>query len=58
MSLTLAPPSTRSSTSGAPASLRMASTRSATWKAMLSSAARAMWAAVVPRVMPTIVPRA
>ena len=31
---------------------------SATWKAMLSSAARARWAAVVPRVRPKMVPRA
>ena len=57
-SLAAAPPSTRSSVRSMPASSRMASSRSATWNAMLSSAARAMWPAVVPRVMPTIVPRA
>ena len=34
------------------------STRSATSNAMPSSAARAMWASVVPRVIPTMVPRA
>ena len=36
----------------------MASSMSADWKAIPSRAARAMWPAVVPRVMPTIVPRA
>ena len=36
----------------------MASSTSATWKAMPSSAARARWPAVVPRVSPAMVPRA
>ena len=31
--------------------------RAALWKAMLSSAARAMWATVLPRVRPTMAPR-
>ena len=36
----------------------MASVTSRVWKAIASSVARAMWAAVVPRVRPRIVPRA
>ena len=36
----------------------MASSRSATWKAIASRAARARWPAVVPRVIPTSAPRA
>jgi hypothetical protein len=36
----------------------MACSKAALWKAMLSSAARAMWATVLPRVRPTMVPRA
>lgn len=56
--LTLAPPSTRSSRIVRPASRSMAERTSATWKAIPSNAARAKWAAVVPRVMPTIVPLA
>ena len=36
----------------------MASTTSRVWYAIASTPARARWAAVVPRVMPTIVPRA
>src|SRR5262245_16639880 len=58
MLLVAAPPSTRSSVSGMPESAAIASSRSATWYAMLSRAARAMCAAVVPRVTPTFVPRA
>ena len=58
MSLTLAPPSTRSVVMGQGASAFMARTRSVTWKAMASSTARAMWARAEPRVRPTMVPRA
>jgi hypothetical protein len=36
----------------------MACSSAALWKAMLSSAARAMWATVLPRVRPVRVPRA
>ena len=36
----------------------MASTTSRVWYAIASTTARARWARVVPRVMPTIVPRA
>jgi len=46
---------------GAPAawaSRAIACSSAADWKAMLSSAARAMWATVDPRVRPTIAPRA
>ena len=57
-SLTLAPPSTRSTVISQPASCRMAFIRSVTSKAMASSTARAMWARVVPRVTPTMHPRA
>ena len=61
-SLTEAPPSTRSSATGAPpaatTSLLIASSSAALWKAIDSSAARAMWAIVEPRVRPTMVPRA
>jgi hypothetical protein len=60
--LTAAPPSTRSSATGVPpaatASRLMACSSAALWYAMLSSAARAMCATVVPRVKPVIVPRA
>src|SRR6185295_7311271 len=56
--LRAAPPSTRSSLNAQPASWCIASIRSAVWKAMLSSAARAMWARLEPRVRPMIVPRA
>ena len=58
MSLTEAPPATRNVVMGQGASAFMACTRSVTWKAMASSTARAMWALVVPRVSPTMVPRA
>ena len=51
-----APPSTFSSESFTPASFSIAPTMSIVWKAMPSRAARAMWAAVVPRVMPQMVP--
>ena len=54
--LTQAPPSTRSSVTG-PVSLLIACSSAALWNAMLSSAARAMCATVVPRVMPTMAPR-
>ena len=53
-----APPSTRNSCTGMPESSCITSSTSATWKAMPSSAARAMWPAVVPRVRPVMVPRA
>src|ERR1051325_1810294 len=53
-----APPSTRSSLSLIFASACMARRTSATWNAMPSSAARAMCAAVVPRVTPATRPRA
>jgi hypothetical protein len=59
---TQAPPSTRSSATGAPpaatASRLIACNSAALWNAMLSRAARAMWATVLPRVSPTIAPRA
>jgi hypothetical protein len=54
----VAPPSTRSSFSAMPESAAMASISSALWNAIASSAARAMCARFVPRVMPTSVPRA
>jgi len=64
-SLAAAPPSTRSSRSLAapppavrPASARIASTTSRVWNAIDSSAARATWPRVVPRVRPTSAPRA
>ena len=61
-SFTQAPPSTRSSLTGAPpaatASRLIACSSAALWNAMLSSAARAMCATVDPRVRPTIAPRA
>ena len=41
-----------------PLSSFMTSSTSATWNAMPSSAARATWAAVVPRVIPAMRPRA
>jgi hypothetical protein len=60
--LTQAPPSTRSSVTGAPpaacASRSIACSSAALWKAMLSSAARAMWATLLPRLRPTMAPRA
>ena len=56
--LTAAPPSTLSTLSRIPASFCMASTRSRVWNAMDSSAARAKWPAVVPRVIPNAAPRA
>ena len=54
--LTAAPPSTRSSVIGAAASPIIAVSRAALWKAIDSSAARAMWATVVPRLRPRIAP--
>ena len=56
--LATAPPSTRISVEVCPVSAAMARTTSSTSKAIASSAARVMCAEVVPRVMPTIVPRA
>src|ERR1019366_8007145 len=57
-SLTEAPPSTRSSVTTAPpaaiASLLIASSRAALWKAIDSRAARAMCAIVEPRVRPPV----
>ena len=58
MSLTLAPPSTRRVGMGQGASAFIARTRSVTCRAMASSTARAMWARVLPRVRPRMVPRA
>jgi len=55
---TEAPPSTLSSRILRPESASIAPIRSAVWNAMLSSAARARCAAVVPRVTPTIAPLA
>ena len=43
---------------GVPLAATIASTTSRTWYAIDSTTARARWARVVPRVMPTIVPRA
>src|SRR5712692_181356 len=57
-SFAAAPPSTRSSLTPIPASAAIASSTSRLWKAIASSAARARCAPVVPRVSPTIVPRA
>ena len=57
-SFTAAPPSTRSAPSGVPVSLCTASSTSATWKAMLSSAARAMCPGVVSRRRPISMPPA
>ncbi|CFM98250.1 Uncharacterised protein [Bordetella pertussis] len=57
-SLRAALPSTRSSDSGMPLSAFMHDSSSALCSAIDSSVARAMWARVVPRVMPTSVPRA
>ena len=57
-SLAAAPPSTRSRGRAAPASCSIAETTSATESEIAWSAARAIWAAVVPRVMPTSNPRA
>ena len=56
--MTAAPPSTRSSATVLPDARDIASTTSRVWKAIASTAARARWAVVVPRVSPTIVPRA
>ena len=55
---TAAPPSTRSAASGVPVSLSTASSTSATWKAMLSRAARAMCPGVVSRRSPISIPLA
>src|SRR6266403_2260428 len=57
-SFAAAPPSTRSSRTAIPASAAIASSTSRLWNAIASSAARARCAPVVPRVRPTIVPRA
>src|SRR6266581_713515 len=57
-SFAAAPPSTRSSLTPIPASAAIAPSTSRLWKAIASSAARARCAPVVPRVSPTIVPRA
>ena len=54
--LALAPPSTLRLVIGVPASSSIARMTSMDWKAMDSSAARAMWAAVAPRVRPQITP--
>ena len=56
-SMTLAPPSTRSSVTRRPAA-RTASSTSAVCQAMASTAARTTCARVVPRVSPTRAPRA
>ena len=56
-SLAAAPPSTRSSPAATPA-VAISSSRSATWKAMASSAARARCARVEPAVSPVTRPRA
>ena len=56
--LRAAPPSARSSRVASPASSSMARMTSAVPYAIDSSAARARCDAVVPRVMPTTVPRA
>ncbi|OGU07429.1 MAG: hypothetical protein A2075_14125 [Geobacteraceae bacterium GWC2_58_44] len=53
-----APPSTRSSLSAMPLPLSMARMASTVWKAIASSAARARWALLLPRVRPAITPRA
>ena len=57
-SITLAPPSTRSSCKGLPESIAIASTTSAVWYAIASTAARTRCARELPRVRPTIVPLA
>ena len=51
-----APPSTLREASRTPASFCIAETISMVWKAIPSSAARAICAAVVPRVMPVMLP--
>ncbi len=56
--LAVAPPSTRSSVRAMALSAAMASISSALWKAIASRVARARCARVVPRVIPTIAPRA
>ena len=53
-----APPSAFISEMGLPKSACIASMRSRDWKATLSSAARTICARLVPRVSPTIAPRA
>src|ERR1017187_3929168 len=57
-SFTEAPPSTRSAASGVPVSLWTASSTSATWNAMASSAARAMCPGFVSRRSPISIPAA
>ena len=57
-SITDAPPSIRISDGAVPLAFVIASTTSAVWNAIDSTTARAMCAFPVPRVMPTIVPRA
>ena len=57
-SITDAPPSTRISAGAVPLARLIASTTSAVWNAIDSTTARARCARLVPRVMPTIVPRA
>ena len=52
------PPSTLSDSSGTPESSFMASTTSRLWNAVASSAARAMWPALMYRVRPANTPRA
>ena len=54
----LPPPSTRNSRTARPESACMAFNTSVLWKAMASRVARAICAAVVPRVSPTSAPRA
>ena len=54
----VAPPSTRSHDTGAPVSSAIAPSMSRVWYAIDSSAARATCPAVVPRVSPTMAPRA
>ena len=53
-----APPSTRSPVTSRPDAEVIASTTSRVAKAIDSTVARAMWAAVEPRVIPKIPPRA
>ena len=57
-SIAQAPPSTRRLRTGVPVAAAMASTTSRVWKAMASTTARAISGRPVPRVRPTIVPRA
>ena len=58
VSLAIMPPSTFSSVRSTPESALTASSTSRVWKAVASSAARAMWLRFAKRVRPTIAPRA